>query len=100
RSCCWTAYDKSDDIDEKSSDCQHAEKQRLRESNPEESIQGIASRSYQSDCQGYGQQRQRKLQAALAVPETVFPMGLDDCHEHRAEGSGCPQGCQEPERER
>src|SRR5712692_1049433 len=35
----------------------------------------------------------------IPVPEAVLPMDLDNRHEHRAHGSGCSQGCQEPKRQ-
>src|SRR5258706_13247391 len=81
----WTADNESDNIDEKSSYGQYTEKQRFREGNSKESIQGVDSRSYYPDCYTHSQQQQRKLQAALTVPEAVFPVALENRHEHSTE---------------
>src|SRR2546421_6475461 len=79
------ADEESDDIDKQSSDGKSEEQQRARQGYPKEGIEGIASWSRQSDGEAPGQQGQRELQAALTVPEAVFPMTLENRHEHCTE---------------
>src|SRR5260370_32195659 len=100
RDCRRAADEKPDNIDQRSSDRQHKEQQRPREGKAKEGIQRIASWADNSDAYSHSQEGQRKLQAAFTVPEAVFPVALENRHQHRPEDTGCPQGRQEPKRER
>src|SRR5579875_2888778 len=61
------------------------------QSNMEQGVEGIGAGTGKADGNGGREQLQRELNAALAVPEPVFPVAFGNRHKHRAEDTGSAQ---------